>query len=283
MAPLTTGIDQIMQSPAAQEFWLRRLIAVVIDYAIVFFPIYAIGAVAWAAPVWALAPSLASGALIVLMSAVFEAELGYTIGKRIMGLEVVSLDMRPYDMERALVRNISKVHGALLLIDLLLGLLMEKRPNMRFLDTSTQCEVVDTEVAALRRKEGWTPPPPGVDLQRPPPARGVTVEASPPTMPPEPARASMAPPPPPAPEQPQRLPAVPVEVSPKAPTEGPDRRATGIMPPPVPRPEAPPAPSEVTVHKGDATAQYGTDQRPEAKKPAGDWEEMGAAAELPDK
>jgi len=261
---MTTGIDQIMESPAAQEFWLRRLIAVIIDYAIVFFPIYAMVAVAWAVPIWAFAPSLATGGLMVLMSSLFEAELGYTIGKRIMGLEVVSLDMRPYDMERALVRNISKVHPALLFIDLLLGLFMERRPNMRFLDTSTQCEVVDTEVADLRRREGWTPPPPGVDLQRPPPVRGVTVEAAPPTMPPESARPPAAPPPaPPAPEQPQRLPTVPVEVTPKAVTAGTERRAPGIAPPPVPKAEAPPP--------------------TEAKKGANGWEEMGAAAELPDK
>jgi len=251
---MTTGIDQIMQSPTAQEFWLRRLIAVIIDYAIVFFPIYAIGAVAWAAPIWAFAPSLVAGALMVLMSALFEAELGYTIGKRIMGLEVVSLDMRPYDMERALVRNISKVHPAFLVIDLLLGLLMEKRPNMRFLDTSTQCEVVDAEVAALRRREGWTPPPPGVEHQRPPQARGVTVEPASPTMPPEPAR---------APEQPRRLPAVPVEVAPRAAPEGATTGAPGIAPPPVPKAEAPPS--------------------TEAKKAGDGWEEMGSTAELPEK
>lgn len=249
---MTTGIDQVMQSPAAQEFWLRRLIAVIIDYAIVFFPIYAIGAVAWASPIYAFAPSLVAGGLMVLMSSLFEAELGYSVGKRIMGLEVVSLDMRPYNMERALVRNISKVHPALLLIDVLLGLFMEKRPNMRFLDTSTQCEVVDAEVAALRRREGWTPPPPGVDFQRPPAARGVTVESAPPTMPPEGPR---------PPDQPQRLPTVPVEVSPKAATEGGERRATGIAPPPVPPAGAPPP---ITAKKG----------------PEG-WEETDAPAELP--
>jgi uncharacterized RDD family membrane protein YckC len=261
---MTTGIDQIMRSPAAQEFWLRRLIAVIIDYAIVFFPIYAIGAVAWAAPVWAFAPSLVAGALMVLMSALFEAELGYTIGKRIMGLEVVSLEMRPYDMERALVRNISKVHPAFLLIDLLLGLLMERRPNMRFLDTSTQCEVVDAEVAALRRREGWTPPPPGVELQRPPQSRGVTVEPASPTMPPEGPGAGAAPPPPPtAPEQPRRLPTVPVEVAPKTAPEGAGTRAPGMAPPTVPKAEAQPP--------------------TETKKGGEGWEEMGATAELPEK
>jgi len=99
-----------------------------------------------------------------------------------MGLEVVSLDMRPYDMERALVRNISKVHPALLFIDLLLGLFMERRPNMRFLDTSTQCEVVDTEVADLRRRRDGRRPRRGSTSsahRRP----GVTVDAAPPPCP----------------------------------------------------------------------------------------------------
>ena len=154
---MTTGIDEFIKSPQSQEFWLRRFIAVLIDYAILFFHIYVISAVAWSVAIWGFIPWFASGALVLVYSALFEAELGYTIGKRVMGLEVVPVDGRPMDFPRAMVRNVSKLHPVFLLIDVLLGLFMESKPNMRYLDTMTQCEVVDSAVAAQRRKEGTVP------------------------------------------------------------------------------------------------------------------------------
>lgn len=274
---MTTGIDELMRSPAAQEFWLRRLIATIVDYAILFFPIYSVGAIAWALPMWSVAPWLVGGALVVVYSAVFEAELGYTIGKRLMNLEVVPLDMRPYDIRRAIVRNLSKIYPGVLLLDVVLAFLMENRPNMRYLDATTQCEVVDTTVAAQRRKAGLAPMPVGVHAEA---AGPVTVEHAAPTMPPEPA----------SPEQPARLPVVPVEIPPKDTAETPARRPTGRAPPPIPGPpQEPSAPPEPDLFKGEAMADYGTDleevppPRAAKKGAAEGWEEMGSAEELPDK
>ena len=284
---MTAGIDSIMQSPAAQEFWLRRLIAVIIDYAILFFPIYVISALAFTAAIWGFVPWFVTGAIVIAYTALFESELGYTVGKRVMALEVVPLDGRPIDFPRAAVRNVSKVHPVFLLIDVLLGLFMEGKPNMRYLDTTTLCEVVDTSVAAQRRAAGQVPPPAGAP-QAAPASHGVVVEVGPapaaPTMPPAPP-----PPPPPAPPtqpaqpaQPAPLPPPSVEVAAKpatgtGDTAAPPRRAPGIPPPTVPMPPVAPPAGEPEVFKGERMADYGTTPPPAAKKPAGNgWEELPA-------
>ena len=281
---MTTGIDGILQSPAAQEFWLRRLIAVIIDYAILFFPIYVISAVAFTAAIWGFVPWFVTGAIVIAYTAMFESELGYTVGKRVMALEVVPLDGRPIDFPRAAVRNVSKVHPVFLLIDVLLGLFMEGKPNMRYLDTTTRCEVVDTSVAGQRRAAGQVPPLAGSRPAAPAP-HGVIVEAGPapaaPTMPQSPP--PPPPPPPPAPPaQPAPLPPPSVEVA-AMPATGtgdaatPPKRAPGIPPPTVPMPPAAQPAGEPEVFKGEQMADYGTTPPPAAKKPAGNgWEELSA-------
>jgi uncharacterized RDD family membrane protein YckC len=217
---MASALDEVLENKQAQEFWLRRLIAIIIDAVIIFIPITVMTSIAWAAGVLFQPTWILSGALLVAYSALFESELGYTIGKRLMGLEVVSLDPRPYDMKRALIRNITKVHGVFLLIDMLLGIMAEDRTNMRYLDTVVVAEVVDQQVADWRRAHGLAPPP--GDGEAPP----VTVDsdAAPPepTMPPEPAE----PEPPEAPEVPDE------DALEEVADEG--TGAPGIAPPPIP-------------------------------------------------
>lgn len=217
---MSSALDEVLENKQAQEFWLRRLVAIIIDALIIFIPISVMVNIAWAMGFYGQVSWIISGAIMVAYSALFESELGYTIGKRIMGLEVVSLDPRPYDMKRALIRNITKIHGIILIIDLLLGILAENRVNMRYLDTVVGTEVVDNQVAEWRRAHGLAPPPgsgeaPPVTVQ----PEGEPVE---PTMPPEETEATPAPPPEPPSED--EL----VEVEPE---EG---GAPGIAPPPIP-------------------------------------------------
>lgn len=229
---MSTGIDAVLEDKRAQEFWLRRLIGYIIDVVIIYVPIEIISAYAWSLNYYNQVPWLISGGLMVVYCALFEAELGYTIGKRIMNLEVVSVDARPYDMQRGLLRNITKIHWVFLVLDLLGGLFMENLANMRYLDSVVGCEVVDTQVAQWRRDQGLAPPPSSTR-----PAAPVTVssEGAPgPTMPPEP---SMPPEPmPPTPEAPPEDALVEVPPAPAEPVAG---GPPGIPPPPVP-PEAPP-------------------------------------------
>jgi uncharacterized RDD family membrane protein YckC len=221
-----TALDTVLEDKRAQEFWLRRFIAIIIDMLILWLPIIAISSFTWRIGVFGQVPWFIAGVLTILYSAFFEAELGYTIGKRVMNLEVVSLDGRPYDLQRGLIRNFSKIHVILLVLDLLGGLLAENRTNMRYLDTVVKCEVVDAQVAEWRRTQGLTPMPAGSDAEA-----GVVVqtgaEAPEPTMPPEP---DIEPP-----EESDELQEVPEEVEAlEELEEEPEDKAPGIAPPPMP-------------------------------------------------
>jgi uncharacterized RDD family membrane protein YckC len=219
---MSSALDEVLDNKQAQEFWLRRLIAFLMDVIIIYVPISIMVSIAWTSgflnqPVW-----LLSGALLIVYTALFESELGYTIGKRIMGLEVVSLDPRIYDIRRGLIRNISKIHPVLLLIDMLLGLLERDRVNMRYVDTVVATEVVDSQVAEWRREQGLAPPV--GDGVVPPVTVQPDADAGEPTMPPEDVEEPEAPQPPDEDEL--------VEVEPEE-----EEGAPGIAPPPIPEEE----------------------------------------------
>jgi hypothetical protein len=226
-----TALDQVMEDKRTQEFWLRRIIAIIIDYMILWIPIFAISAIAWSMGIWGQVPTVMAGILVWFYSAFFETELGYTIGKRIMNLQVVSLDGRPYDLQRGIMRNFSKIHWILLLIDLFGGILGENRTNMRYLDTMTNCEVVDNQVAEWRRGQGLTPPvggavPEGVTVQ----PEGVEVE---PTMPPVAEEVEVVPEPPEE-DALEVVPTAPEEAEPSMPPKAPEEVPAYKMEPPSP-------------------------------------------------
>lgn len=130
-----TGFELLRDDRAVQNHWLRRLIAVFIDAAIIGVALVII-AVAVSIP-FLVGLSLSSGIVgawlgfwfggigsIVLFLYFFLAEGLYarTIGKEIMGLRVVRVDGKPMDMRSSLIRNISKIYWVLLLLDVAVGL-----------------------------------------------------------------------------------------------------------------------------------------------------------------
>jgi hypothetical protein len=218
---MATGVDMVLDDKQAQEFWLRRIIAYVIDAIVIYVPIEIISSYAWELGYYHQAPWIIAGTLMVVYTALFEAELGYTIGKRIMDLEVVSLDPRPYDIKRGIIRNITKLHFALLVIDMIGGLMQEGRSNQRYLDTVENCEVVDTKIAEWRRAYGFSPPPIGSHEQPP-----VTVQPDAETEPPKASEPETVTPGPPDEDALQEV----VE----EPLDDPEGHDVGIPPPPVP-------------------------------------------------
>ncbi len=72
--------------------------------------------------------------MLVLYFMVAEALWGRTIGKEIMGLRVVRIDGKPVDLVSSFVRNISKIHVLLLILDVALGLGMHGEMSQKFSD-----------------------------------------------------------------------------------------------------------------------------------------------------
>lgn len=156
-----SGIDMIAKSSQAQDYWIRRVIALVIDsvviaiilgiiVAIIFIP-YAISQIItgefFRMPQnWF---SFLSFQLIVGIGLVFyyplsEITWGATLGKSIMGLKVTKINGDKPNLGQALIRNISKIYWILLLLDVIVGLAIQTDYKQKFSDKYAGTIVVST-------------------------------------------------------------------------------------------------------------------------------------------
>jgi uncharacterized RDD family membrane protein YckC len=136
-----SGIDALMRSTSVQEYWVRRLIAFVIDAVLVGV---VLGIIILSASVSSLLVnpftwttfassisfaagtfSVLSGVILVLYFSVAESYYGRSLGKGLMGLRVTVDGKSLPSFEMALIRNISKIYWILLLLDVIVGLAIE--------------------------------------------------------------------------------------------------------------------------------------------------------------
>lgn len=135
-----TTLELLGHDKNVQNHWARRLVAIIIDSAIISA---ALGIIALFVSVsflvgFRLTPTVTfsvwwgawwgfwfdGGLGVVLFLYFFLAEGLYarTIGKEIMGLRVERIDGKHVDFRSSFVRNISKIYWALLLVDVLVGM-----------------------------------------------------------------------------------------------------------------------------------------------------------------
>jgi len=131
-----TGFDWLTNNRGFQDHWAKRVIAYIIDVAIVSVAMYVLLFIialptllaifygqtfpfAWFWGFWlgGIVPLIIL-AYFVLAEAMFER----TIGKELMGLRVARLDSKRLDLRSLLVRNISKIAFILLIVDVAVGL-----------------------------------------------------------------------------------------------------------------------------------------------------------------
>lgn len=131
-----TGFDRLKDDKGFQDQWAKRVIAYIIDVAIVSVSVYVLLFIvalpslpaiflgqtfpfAWFWGFWlgGIAPLIVL-AYFILAEALFER----TIGKELMGLRVARLDNKRLDLWSSLVRNISKIAFILLIVDVAVGL-----------------------------------------------------------------------------------------------------------------------------------------------------------------
>ena len=131
-----TGFDRLKDDKGFQDHWAKRVIAYIVDVAIVSVAVYVLVLAialpsfpgiffgptfpfAWFWGFWlgGITP-LIMLAYFVLAEALFER----TIGKELMGLRVARLDSKRIDLWSSFVRNISKIAFILLIVDVAVGL-----------------------------------------------------------------------------------------------------------------------------------------------------------------
>ena len=152
-----TGISAVSRDVRAQEYWMKRLLAYVID-AIIVYVVIGLAAAASALPTFLtnlLVPGYSpstfpfgayfgtfASLLLVLYFTLAEATYGKTVGKGVMGLRVTGNGGGRPTPGTSFLRNLSKINWVLLLLDVILGLALEpgytKKFSDRFLGTNVE-------------------------------------------------------------------------------------------------------------------------------------------------
>lgn len=136
---MVTGFDYLSQDKALQQHWLKRFIAVLLDFAIIYTPIWMVGA-ALGYPY--LFPGFFSGVALFLYSFLFESSVGGTVGKIVLRMKAVPLrgGMSP---SQAMIRNISKVFPLFLFLDWVIGMAVDTRdPRQKWTDQVAHTSVI---------------------------------------------------------------------------------------------------------------------------------------------
>lgn len=137
-----TVVERFEKDPLLQEHWIKRAVAYVIDsiivgiattiiLAIALFPIFIANPVAFFN---IFSFPFAMGLLYILYFPIAETMYGATIGKSLLGLKVVTKTDRKLSFEKAFIRNVSKIHWVLLLLDLIGGLITSKDLHQKYTD-----------------------------------------------------------------------------------------------------------------------------------------------------
>lgn len=147
----TTGFGKIYYSRKLQDYWLRRLIAIIIDSVLIgiatlVLEIIIFIAAAMSMPWWSthgLVFLFFSGIPLFLYSTLTEYYYGFTLGKRIMYLKVVTGEGKKPPINMACLRNATKIYGLALLLDVIVALALPKRdPTQKYTDTFAGTMVV---------------------------------------------------------------------------------------------------------------------------------------------
>jgi len=141
---MATMVEMLSNDNKLQTHWAKRLIALLIDVAIVWGPIYLIMALVG----WMLGFAWFMGAVIIgfvwfLYSAFFEYAAGATIGKMILGLKVVPTEGK-LELFNAMMRNLVKIFALFLAVDFILTLLTDTTDaRQRFTDRMAKTTVIE--------------------------------------------------------------------------------------------------------------------------------------------
>ena len=143
-APVS-GIDTLTKDQRAQQYWVERFVAFIIDAIIVYvilavltalvaIPALFTGGAAFFGVVFG-GISVLWGLIFVLYFTLMESSSGASIGKRIFRLKAVGRAGTNPTVAEAFIRNISKIYWLLLLLDVIIGLALSKGYTQKYSDS----------------------------------------------------------------------------------------------------------------------------------------------------
>jgi uncharacterized RDD family membrane protein YckC len=138
-----TAAERILSENNLQQHWVRRVIAIAIDSIIVAIATAILGVVTDISGIfnWMSLPFV-MGLIYVLYFTVAESIYGYTMGKKLVNLKVTLASGKSPSLKNAFIRNISKIHILILLLDTLGGFFTSKDTHQRYIDQIANTTVV---------------------------------------------------------------------------------------------------------------------------------------------
>ncbi|MCK5038130.1 MAG: RDD family protein [Thermoplasmata archaeon] len=187
---MPSAMDLISTDEELKDHWVKRVIAIIIDYIIVSIPFSILAFFALSLPYTVIIGS--QGAFFFVYFLITELTMGASIGKKLMNLKVIAITGE-LDVMKILIRNISKIVGVFFLIDFLIGFFTEGDPKQKFTDRYAGTTVVLADAPfdqskAIYQTQQNTPQAPPQQY----PQQNTTIYQQPPPPPPQA---------PPAPEQ----------------------------------------------------------------------------------
>jgi uncharacterized RDD family membrane protein YckC len=151
-AKTETVVGRFEKDTDLQEYWIKRLISFILDSIIVGVVTVILFGIAMFPAFIANPASLfdifgfpfAMGLLYILYFPFAETMYGATFGKSMMGLKVVTTAGTRPSLEKAFIRNISKIHQVLLLLDVIGGLITSTELHQKYTDRLADTTVVST-------------------------------------------------------------------------------------------------------------------------------------------
>jgi len=136
---MVTGFDYLSKDKALQSHWLRRFVAIIIDAAIIYIPVNLFfGFLGFNSFI----VFFSTGVLFFVYAALFDLLVGGTFGKMLLSLKSVSTRGQ-LNSSQALMRNISKIFGPLLLLDWIIGMLVDTQdPRQKWTDQMAETSVI---------------------------------------------------------------------------------------------------------------------------------------------
>jgi len=144
------AFELVLKNEDLQERWIRRIVAYIIDFITVLIPITVIfivislllqmftlltGMKVLKFPFFDifLYPFIV-GTTQMFYSAYFENLKGKTFGKHLMNLKTKTLNQEKPKIDVALLRNLTKIHPLIVILDMLAGLATKGNPNQKLTD-----------------------------------------------------------------------------------------------------------------------------------------------------
>ncbi|HEX9709328.1 MAG TPA: RDD family protein [Candidatus Thermoplasmatota archaeon] len=134
-----SGLENLARDMGTQEFWVRRLVAFLLDWFLCLGALWAAGLEPFSLRIYS--GSALAGLLLFAYSASAEYFTGQTLGKAVMGLRLAGVG-RKADLSRLLIREVSKAFPLALLLDTVAGVLADSSGRRRYLEVLSNTTLV---------------------------------------------------------------------------------------------------------------------------------------------